>query len=87
MIEGAQAPRSSNMMRRLFIVGQRRGAFRLLRRLLESLHHHVALELGDVIDEQDAVGVVDLMLQTGGEQAGGLDLMRLALEVEIFDAY
>ena len=38
-----------------------------------------------MVDEQHAVEVVDLVLQAGREQAVGLDLVRLALEVEIFD--
>ena len=45
----------------------------LLRRLLrlgclgEFLDDAVALELGDVIDEEHAVGVIDLVLQAGRE--------------------
>src|SRR6185437_2437240 len=80
-------PELSNVMRRLFVLGQRLNGLALLRRFLEALHHHVALELGDVVDEQDAVGVIDLVLQTGGKQASGLDLLRLAVETEIFDLH
>ena len=39
-----------------------------LRRLLEFLDHPVALELREAIDEQDAVEMVDLVLDAGGEQ-------------------
>ena len=35
-----------------------------------------------MIDEQDAVEVIDLVLQAGGEQPVGLDFVRRALEVE-----
>src|SRR5262245_8245922 len=52
-----------------------------LRRLGEFLDDAVALELGQVIDEQHAVEVVDLVLQAGGEQPVRLDLMRLAVEI------
>ncbi len=38
-----------------------------------------------MVDEQHAVEMVDLVLQAGGEQAVGLDLLRLAVEVEIPD--
>jgi hypothetical protein len=37
------------------------------------------LQLGDVVDEQDAVEMVDLMLQAGGQQAVGQHLLLLAL--------
>jgi hypothetical protein len=43
-----------------------------------------ALELGQVVDEQHAVQVVDLVLEAGGEQAVGLhDLAQLAFAVEV----
>src|SRR4051812_41074834 len=54
-----------------------------LGRLGEFLDDAIALELGDVIDEQHAVEVVDLVLDAGGEQAPGFDLVRLAVEVEV----
>src|SRR5450631_1556501 len=76
-----------NVMRRLFVLGKRLTRLAALGRLLESLHHHAALELGDIVDEQNAVGVVDLVLQTSGEQAGGFNLFRLAVETEKFDAH
>ena len=57
----------------------------ILGELLELLHHHVALQLRDVVDEQHAVQMVDLVLQAGGEQAVGFDLLRLAVAVEILD--
>ena len=40
-----------------------------------------------MVDEQNAVEMVDLVLQAGGEQPFGLDLLRLAVAVEIFDAH
>ena len=49
---------------------------------LEFLDHTVALELGDVVDEKNAIEMVDLVLQNGGEQALGQDLALLALAVE-----
>ena len=54
-------------------------------RLGEFLDDAVALELGHMVDEQHAVDVVDLVLQAGRQQALGLDLVRLAVEIEIFD--
>ena len=48
---------------------------------LEFLDHPVALELGDVVDEQNAVEMIDLVLQNGGEQALGQDLAFLPLAV------
>ena len=58
-----------------------------LRRLGEFLHDAVALELGDMVDEQHAVEMVDLVLDAGGEQAVGLGQVRLAVEVEILEPY
>ena len=48
---------------------ERQSRLHLLRCLGEFLGDAVALELGQVIDEQHAVGVVDLVLQAGREQA------------------
>src|SRR4051812_2301340 len=53
----------------------------------EFLDDAVALELGDMVDEQDAVEVVDLVLDAGREQALGLDLVGLAVEVEILEPH
>jgi hypothetical protein len=49
---------------------------------LEFLDHPVALELGNVVDEENAIEMVDLVLQDGGEKALGQDLAFLALAVE-----
>ena len=59
-------------------------ASRMAQRLLSPLllplllgqpaQDHVALQRRDVIDEQHAVEVVDLVLQAGGEQPLALDL-------------
>src|SRR5688500_5267095 len=46
----------------------------------------VALERGEVVDEQHAVEMVDLVLQAGGEQALRRDLPLLVLMVEIAHA-
>src|SRR5271165_3619077 len=54
--------------------------------LLELLDHPVALELRDVVDEQDAVKVVDLVLEHGREQPLGQHLALLAVAVEGADA-
>ena len=54
-----------------------------LRRLGEFLDHAVALELRDVIDEQHAVEMVDLVLEQVASRPVGLDLLRLAVEIEI----
>src|ERR1700677_4764252 len=53
-----------------------------LGRFLEFLDHPVPLELGDVVDEENAIEMVDLMLEYGGEQALGQDLAFLPLAVE-----
>jgi hypothetical protein len=50
--------------------------------LLEFLDHPVALELRDVVDEEDAVEVVDLVLQHRGQKALGQDFSELAFAVE-----
>src|SRR5580692_8776522 len=54
---------------------------------LELLDHPVALELRDVVDEENAIEMVDLVLQDGGEQALGQDLAFLALAVERAGTY
>src|SRR5256885_14864353 len=55
----------------------------LLLGLGEFLDNPVALEARDVVDEENAIQVVDLMLQAGGEKARGVNLLGLALAVEI----
>jgi hypothetical protein len=52
-----------------------------LGRFLEFLDHPVALELRDMIDEENAIEMVDLVLQDSREQALGQDLAFLALAV------
>src|SRR5688572_7666928 len=54
-----------------------------LRRLGELLDNARALKPGDVVDEQHAVEVVDLVLDAAGQEPGGLELLLLAGEVEI----
>ena len=48
---------------------------------------HAALEAGDMIDEQHAVEVVDLVLDTGTEKAVDLDFADLVLPVDVSDTY
>ena len=38
-----------------------------------------------MIDDENAVEMVDLMLQHGGEEPVRLDLARLAFRIEVFD--
>src|SRR5690606_8647260 len=45
--------------------------------------HHVALQLGQVVEEQAAVEMIDLVLQADGKHAVGLDLLRTAVAVEV----
>src|SRR3990167_7495298 len=54
-----------------------------LRRLREFLGNAGALELRDVVDKQNAVGVIDLVLQHAREQSFGLDQLLLAVDVDI----
>src|SRR5438477_12525053 len=51
--------------------------------LRELAQDHAALQRGDVIDEQNAVEMVDLVLQAGREQPPRLDLADFVLMVEI----
>src|SRR3979490_2873213 len=57
----------------------------LLRRALgglgKFLQHAVALQLRQIIHEQHAVEMIDLMLDAGGEQILGVFLMPLAVEI------
>src|SRR5258708_11925 len=59
----------------------------LLRGLGEFLGDAVALQLGQVIDEQLAVEMVDLMLHACREQADRLLFMRLALDIHIAEPH
>src|SRR5581483_5849976 len=52
----------------------------------EALDHHVALQLRNVVDEQLAVEVIDLMLQAGGKDTSGIDLLQLAVPVKVAHA-
>src|SRR5688500_10976033 len=52
----------------------------VLRKLPED---HVAAQGGEVIHEEDAVEMVDLVLQAAGEKPVGLDLVLHALAIEI----
>src|SRR5262249_49451858 len=53
-------------------------------RFAELFHNAVALELGEMVDEQNSVEMIDLMLQTGGEKPVGLDLEQLSFQVQVF---
>src|ERR1700759_4110463 len=50
----------------------------------QLLDRHGALEPRQMVDEQDAVQVIHLMLQAGGQQAIGLQQLLVAVAVEIF---
>src|SRR5689334_13494412 len=60
---------------------------RALGRLGEFLDHALAFEPRDVIDEQHAVEMIDLMLQAGGKEPARLHLLLSALKVEILDPH
>src|SRR3984893_12105181 len=55
--------------------------------LSEFPHDTVALQPGKMIDEQDAVQMVDLMLETGRQNAVRLDLLRAAIAIEVTGAH
>src|SRR3954454_7688751 len=52
-----------------------------LGRLGEFFQHAVALQLREIIHEQHAVEMIDLVLNAGGEQALGILLVQLAVEI------
>ena len=56
----------------------------LLDIFLRLLDQHVAAQAGEVIHKQHAIEVVNLVLDHGGEEAIGIDLMGLAGLIEIF---
>src|SRR5690606_36138599 len=64
------------------------GSFAHLRPLLlaQLAQNDVPPERGQMIDEQDAVEMIDLVLDAGGEQALGLELADLVVVVEIAHA-
>src|SRR4051812_23536844 len=49
--------------------------------LRKFLDHAVALQLRQIVDEQHAIEVVDLVLDAGGEQPVGVLLVHLAVEI------
>ncbi len=51
----------------------------------QPAHDHVALQDGQVVDEQDPVQVIDLVLQAGGEKPVCLDFLPDAGLVEVTD--
>src|SRR5262249_42509932 len=62
--------------------GGRAGLFALLAQLLLApARVHAALEPADAVDEEDAVEVVDLVLEAHGLEVFGLDLDRVPVEV------
>src|SRR3974390_973599 len=75
-------PLLADVMGRYLVLGQRLHGFAALGRLPEFPYHNVALELGDIVDEQHAVSMIDLVLQAGGEQALGFNLMLLAVQAQ-----
>src|SRR5579863_866034 len=71
---GAIAPSGGN--RRLETLG-----------LSELAQDDAALQRRNVVDEQHAVEVIDLVLDAGGEQALGIELADLVLLVEVAHAH
>src|SRR3984957_8334123 len=61
-------------------------AFLLLRLLDEFLDHPVALQLGNMVDEQHAVRVVDFMLQGGRHKPLRLNFLWRSVAIEIAGA-
>src|SRR3984893_9286890 len=55
--------------------------------LSEFPHDAVALQAGKMIDEQDAIQMVDLMLEARRQNAVRLDLLRAAIAIEITGAH
>src|SRR3954470_16631927 len=55
--------------------------------LRKFLDHAVALQLRQIVHEQHAVEVVDLVLDAGGEQPFGVLLVHLAVEIGEADAH
>src|SRR5690606_41985675 len=53
--------------------------------LLPPLQQHLPLQRADAIDKQDAIDMIDLVLQDAREQAFRLDLHRLAMLVHSRD--
>src|SRR5437868_14852792 len=57
----------------------------LLRRALgclgKFLLHTIALQLRQIVDEQHAIEMIDLVLDAGREQALGVSFMHLAVEI------
>src|SRR5260221_10173593 len=78
----AVALRGSGAKGRRRTSGRRRSGLlrRPLRGLGEFLQHAIALQLRQMIHEQHAVEMVDLVLDAGGEQALGVFLLHLAVE-------
>src|ERR1043165_1977732 len=60
---------------------------RSLRCLLKLLQHAVTLQPGEIVHEQHAVEMVDLVLNAGGVEAVGVFLMGLAVEIGEADAH
>src|SRR5262245_11568402 len=75
--------KTRRMLLRRGLASLRRFLGRLLRRLGELLDHAITLELGDVVDEQHAVEMVDLVLQAYREQPGSFHFFHFAGEVEV----
>ncbi len=55
--------------------------------LSEFPHEEVALQPGNMIDEQDAIQMIDLMLQASRQNAVRLDLSRVAIAIEVTGAH
>ncbi len=55
--------------------------------LSEFPHDTVALQPGKMIDEQDAIQMVDLMLEASRQNVVRLDLLRAAIAIEVTGAH
>ncbi|EKF41196.1 class I and II aminotransferase [Nitratireductor indicus C115] len=53
----------------------------------ELAHHHVTLQLRQIVDEQHAVEMVDFMLQAGRQKSVGLHRLHFSLDVHVIDRH
>src|SRR5688572_10783565 len=53
----------------------------------ELLDHHLPLQPRNMVDEQDAVEVIDLVLQAGRQQAIRLDCLLLSVAPDVLDGH
>ena len=51
----------------------------------QALFHHLLLEERKVVDEQDPLQVIEFVLQADCQQAVGIQLLRLSLEILVLE--